>query len=462
VKLLASAPLQDRSGERYRRVVRTVGTSVISKGASLLVTLVSVPMTIGYLGTERFALWMIINSLMAMMMFADLGLGNGLLTALSESDGRNDQAMARRYISSAFFMLLAIGLILITLLVITYRNLPWARLVGAQSGVVATEAGPAVAVFLSCLAINLPLSIVQRTQMGFQKGYTNNVWNAAGALLGFAGIAACAHVHAGVPFLVLSIALGPILTTVLNGLQLFRSQPELRPRWKEFHWLTLKRLLSVGCGFLIMQAALAMAVGSDNFVIAHLLGADAVTQYAIAMRIFTFVPAIIIMLLTPLWPAYGESFARGDVNWAVRTLKHSAAVVSVATIFSAIVLTIFGPWIITKWVGNRFHEGFWLLSGMGVWMVVNGLANVVSIFLNGINRIQVQVFSAIVVGFSTLAIELAAAPKFGLPAIIWATDISFICFILVPIVVFFPRLLTNLGSRKESSLVKATAAVTAN
>jgi O-antigen/teichoic acid export membrane protein len=462
MRLLASTPLQDRSGERYRRLARTVGTSAISKAASLLVTLVSVPLTIGYLGTERFALWMIINSLMAMLMFADLGLGNGLLTALSESDGKNDPHMARRYISSAFFMLSAMGIILIVILAVTYRNLPWARLMGAQSGVVATEAGPAVAVFLSCLAINLPLSIVQRTQMGFQNGYTNNVWNAVGALFGFVGIVVCAHVRAGVPFLVLSVALGPILATVFNGLQLFRSQPELRPRWKEFHWLTLKRLLSVGCGFLIMQAALAMAVGSDNFVIAHLLGPDAVTQYSIAMRIFTLVPAIIVMLLTPLWPAYGESFARGETNWAVQTLKRSAALVSVATIFSAIVLTIFGPWIITQWVGNRFHEGFWLLSGMGVWMVVNGLANVVSIFLNGINRIQVQVFSAIVVGISTLAIELAAAPKFGLPAIIWATDISFICFILVPIVVFFPRLLRNLGSSTASSFAKTTVAVTAN
>jgi O-antigen/teichoic acid export membrane protein len=438
---------EDRSTERYRRAVWTGATSVLSRGASLLSSLASVPLTIGYLGTQRFALWMTINSLLVMLLFADLGLGNGLLTAISESHGKDDARMARKYISSAFFMLLSMGVGVLVALGIFYKIIPWAKVLGVHPGIAFGEAAPAAAVFFICFACNLPLGIVQRIQIGFQSGYTSNVWSGLGALLGFIGVLVCVYQKAGVPWLILSVGFGPIIATILNGVQLFRSRPDLCPARQDFEWPLLKQLLTVGSGYLILQMALAMAVGSDNFVIAHLLGPDAVTEYSIAMRIFTIVPLLLSMLVTPLWPAYGESVARGDISWAIRALKRSIVATAGLTLLAAVVLTLTGRWIITLWVGDRFHQGPWLLSGMGLWMVVNALAVVISIFLNGINRIHVQVFSAIAIAVSTLAIELLAAPKIGLPAIIWSTDISYILFALIPIAIFFPRLLRNLENR---------------
>jgi O-antigen/teichoic acid export membrane protein len=425
----------------------------VSKGASVLSSLASVPLTIGYLGTQRFALWMTINSLMAMLTFADLGLGNGLMTAISDSHGKDDLLLARRYISSAFFMLLSIGVVVALILMASYDHVPWARVLGVSSGNAVNEARLAATIFFACFACNLPLSIVRCIQAGYQSGYATNVWSGVGVLLGFFGVVACAYVRAGVPWLVLSFGVGPILATVLNGAQLFRSQPELRPAWKQFHWSTLRRLLSVGFGFFIINAALAMAIGSDNFVIAHLLGPNAVSEYSIAMRIFTIVPGLLSMVLMPLWPAYGESVARGDIAWAIRALKRSLIGVGAVTVVAAAVLTFCGKWIITLWVGNRFHPGLWLLSGMGVWMVVNSLAVVVSIFLNGLGRIHVQVVSAVAMAISTLAIELLATPRFGLPAMIWSTDISYLCFVWIPIVLFLPRLVKDL--QRTSKLQRA-------
>jgi O-antigen/teichoic acid export membrane protein len=435
---------KDRSKDRYRRAAWTGATSIVARGASLLSALASVPLTIGYLGTERFALWMTINSLMVMLAFADLGLGNGLLTTIAQTHGKDDTRMASRYISSAFFMLLSIGAIVLVLLSVVYRITPWARILGVQPGIAFDEAAPAVAIFFICFACNLPLGIVQRIQMGFQSGYTSNVWNGLGVLLGFAGVLVCVVTRAGVPWLIFCAGFGPIVTSVLNGFQLFRARPDLRPTWRDFQWPLLRQLLAVGGGFLILQMALAMAVGSDNFVIAHLLGPSAVAEYSIAMRIFTIVPMLLTMLVTPLWPAYGESVARGDTTWAIRALKRSMVVTVGVTLAAAVFLALAGKWIITLWVGDRFHQGPWLLSGMGLWMVVNGLAVVASIFLNGLGRIRVQVISAMAVAISTLAIELLATPKFGLPVMIWSTDISYICFALLPIAIFFPRFLRNL------------------
>ena len=79
-----------RSKERLRRIlltsISTIGTRVITA----IVGIISVPMTLHYLGAERYGLWMAISSFIAMLTFADLGVGNGLFNAVAESYGIDD------------------------------------------------------------------------------------------------------------------------------------------------------------------------------------------------------------------------------------------------------------------------------------------------------------------------------------------------------------------------------------
>src|SRR6516225_8522455 len=75
-----------RSMERYRRAALTAVASGAAKGMAVLTALITVPLTVGYLGMERYGLWMTISSVIAMLAFADLGLGNGLMNVLSEAN----------------------------------------------------------------------------------------------------------------------------------------------------------------------------------------------------------------------------------------------------------------------------------------------------------------------------------------------------------------------------------------
>ncbi len=84
-----------KSLERYRRILLTGGSTLIVKIISALINLITVPLTLHYLGSERYGLWMSISSILSLMSFADLGLGNGLLNAISEANGKNDQTKAK-------------------------------------------------------------------------------------------------------------------------------------------------------------------------------------------------------------------------------------------------------------------------------------------------------------------------------------------------------------------------------
>ena len=64
----------------------------------LATSFISVPLVIGYLGSERYGMWITMSSLVAALGPLDLGIGLGLLTVVSDAHGRDDRAAARRAI----------------------------------------------------------------------------------------------------------------------------------------------------------------------------------------------------------------------------------------------------------------------------------------------------------------------------------------------------------------------------
>jgi hypothetical protein len=84
IKALVADEKGDRGHERYRRASVTAGASFIAKALTLLISFVSVPLTVHYLGAERYGVWLTISSLLIWMQISDFGLaGNALINVLS-------------------------------------------------------------------------------------------------------------------------------------------------------------------------------------------------------------------------------------------------------------------------------------------------------------------------------------------------------------------------------------------
>ena len=235
-----------RSRERYHRAALTTAASLATRIVTILAGLVSVPLALHYLGTERYGLWVTISSLLSILTFADLGVGNGLLNAISEAHGKQDEQLARRYVSSAFFLLSGIAGGLALVVVLGYPLVPWPRVFNVSSTQAVAEIGPAVLVFLGCFLLNLPLGIATRIQLGYQEGYLNSPWEAAGSVLGLVGLLAVTSAQAGLPWLVLALAGGPVLGTVANTLVLGLRRRALWPRLQAVSIDASSRILRSG------------------------------------------------------------------------------------------------------------------------------------------------------------------------------------------------------------------------
>jgi len=429
-----------RARERHWRIVMTAGTSALAKAASVATILISVPLTLHYLGGERYGVWATISSFSLMLAFADLGIGNGLLTAVARGSGANDVAKIRGYISSAAFVLSAIGVAIALAGLVLAPFFDWTRLFNVYGGVAQREVRPAMQVFLVCFGMSLPATLVQRVQMGLQRGFVSNLWQCAASFLTMGSVVVAAWVSAPLPWLVAAFLVPPLAIGLLNSLVFFRYlMPSVAPAMHCISRPLIAEVMRTGGMFFVLQIALAAAFFSDSLLISRALGAASVTEYSIADRLFSLVSQLISLAVLPLWPALGEALARNDWPWAWRTLVIGTIGAFAASLLISLLLLLGSPFIIHHWVGDGFNVPFALLLGFAVWRVVEATAGAPSMYLNALQAVRFQVVCAILMATCALILKLVLIRPLGIAALPWITVCSYVIFSGLPTFVFLRR-----------------------
>jgi O-antigen/teichoic acid export membrane protein len=423
---------QGLSDERYRRILLTGGSSLLVKAISVSINLFTVPLTLNYLGVERYGLWMTISSVMVLMGFADMGLGNGLLNAIAKAKGLNNKRDAQVAVSSTFFILLTISLVLLGAFLLSYPFISWYKVFNVNSAVGKIEAGPTMMALIIPLLVNMPLGVIQRIQEGNQEGFKFQLYLILGSILSFISILLCVYFKAGLPWLVFCYSIGPIIATCVNGAIMFlRKYPELRPRFSNFKMGVGKDLIRIGLVFFVLQLFTLLATASDNIVISRTLGPSSVAIYEIVKKMFLF-SMITQIIIQPLWPAFGEAIEKGDMIWVKNTLK-KALVLSIGVgAFITLPLLIFGKQIVSIWVGPTYSPSWSLLLGFYVFMFLSNYGGVMSTFLNSGRLIKKQVVMVGLASTSAFLLKFYLSSSIGVSGVIWATIIGYCIFYVYP------------------------------
>jgi len=432
---------QGLANERYRRATLTTVTSVIAKSVSVLTGLITVPLTLNYLGTERYGLWMTISSIMVMMAVADFGLGNGLVNAVSQSDGRSNREAATSAVSSTFFMLSGVAALFSLVFWSVYSIVPWSRVFNVNSVQAVQEAGPTMAVFFICFALNLPLGIVQRVQIGYQEGFLSNIWQILGNVLGLVAVVIAIQFKMGLPWLLLGMSGVPTLIMGINWLfHFFHQRPWLLPRWSHFDWKIGKALLGTGAIFMVLAIVNILGTSADNIIIAQTVGSSAVATYAVVQRLFS-VTFLVQMVAVPLWPAFSEALAKHDYVWVSRAFDRIHTLAVVLTLAICLTLLLLGQQIISFWAGPQIVPSFLLLAGYASYRVVTGSNEVVVALLSTERFIRWQLFIAITAGLTTFILKILMASTWQATGVAWAGAIGYGVFYVIPAFVVIRRIL---------------------
>ena len=355
---------EGRSAERYRRIMLSTVASIAGTAVMTLVSLVAVPITIGYLGKEQYGLWVAVNSLVPWVSLFDMGLVAGLVIALSEAHGRDDQAAARGYFSTAFFTLLAVSAVLLVALVLL---LPWVGRTGlfdVPPAIPASTTRAGVAVALGFALLMLPLGSVPQACAAYQRSYGWTVVTALAALLSLAFLLAATGL--GLSFaVVVGTAGGAGLLAALAGAAYFLSRPFpwLRPAPSQVSLRSLRRLLASAVPLYVLQIGGLLVNQSQRPILANRAGLSTVAEYDLLMRLFVMSTTVITVGTASFIPAFRESHERGDVAWMRRTFWRLVAIRLTLAALLCLAFMLLGNPLLRIWLRRtdfRFDLWVWL------------------------------------------------------------------------------------------------------
>ena len=426
--------------KRNRRAVINGIAAVSGRVAQIAVSLFTVPLTIHYLGKERFGLWMTISSVLAMAAFADFGIGNGILNSVSDAYGKDDRDTIHRVVSSGLAVLTAIGGALSAAFLCIYPFVSWADLFRVSSPLARAEAGPAITVFAVCFFLNIPLGAIQRVQMGLQESYLTSLWQMFGAAVSLGGVILGIRMHAGLPILLFAIAGAPVIAAACNTAQFFGFQRhDLLPRWRMVGYSHVRQIAILGGLFFVLQSVVAIAFNADGFIVARSLGAVTVPDYAIPQRMFSLISIMVAMMVSPLWPAYGEAISRGDSGWVRRTLSRSLLLVFSSACLASGALFLLSRRLIFWWVGPHITPPTYLLLGLAVWTVLDCCGNTVAMFMNGASIMRFQIVMASLFGIACVTAKIVLVRRYGIAVVPWSTISTYLLFNAVPSAIYLLR-----------------------
>jgi O-antigen/teichoic acid export membrane protein len=439
VALTPVASPTQRARERGRRFALSAIAAIGARGVALIVNLVSVPLALTMLGPERYGAWVALSSFVLMLSFADLGIGSALLNLVSETDGRDDQNAAVRYISSAWVAMIAVAAVLIAAFALVYPLVDWGAALRVSDPQSAREVGPALAVAFVLFAVGIPLGVAQRAQLAYQEGFAVSLWQAFGSLVGLVGLVIAMNLALGLTGVALALTGGVAAGSLANYLVFFGRRPWLYPRLRAFSRTAARLVLRRGVLFFALQLATALAFVSDGLIADVVLGPGAAARYSIAQRLYFVVPILITLAVTPLWPAYSEALARGDGRWVRVMFRRSVAGCMLAAAVAGIALTALRVPIFSLWVGPALVPSLSLSIALVVWSVLYSWGAAVAVLLNAANVVAFQVVMSLTMGVASFLLKGYLAQRLGIEGIALAMIIAYGALTFVPYTVYLFR-----------------------
>lgn len=418
---------------RYRRIAEAAFTAVLTKGTALFVSLFSVPITVRYLGAERFGLWTTISTTITLMVVLDIGIANTLTNLISEAYAQDSKELAAHYSSTAFWMMVLVACMLGITGWMVWPFIDWGSLLDLKSGALRLEASRAIAAAYGLFLLGLPAGLAAKLLGGYQEVRTANLFAAGGSVLSLLMIILVVRVHGDLAALTVGYSGAMVAAGLLCLLWIWiYHKPWLAPHISKVTMTGAKKLMRTGSQFFIIQMAGLVAFNSDNLVITHYLSPAAVTPYSVTWRLVGYAAALQTLITPALWPAYAEAYARGDVEWVRKTYWRVMFATLVVTMVFCVFFTFYGRVIIKHWAGNIAVPTQSLIWMMCIWILISTFMNNEACLLAAANEMKLQAWASVAAAVVNLSLTIFLVQKIGLIGVIIGTILSYIFVLIGP------------------------------
>jgi len=417
--------LEQRSNNRNKRIKKTAFAAMLAKGINALSGLITVPVTLNYLGSEQFGIWMALTGFVAFLSFTDMGLGIGLQNALTRCYGKDDNKTPSHLISTALFLTSLLCAILCAFSYYVIPEIDLTKLVKLSNNNNQQILMQTTQAIIIAFALSLPLGMIQRILDAYQRGFTTNCLLAIGRLGSLASVFFCIEMNYPLPVMALLYMLLPFILLGLGGFYICLTNSILRPSLFKIKGKYISKIVKTGGLALSAQIGATIMSSGPLLLLTSQYGAIAVVPFAITQRLLSMSSLILSTALAPLWPAYGEAYARNDTQWIISTFKKSILYSAIIVFPIFIIMSFYGQLIIEWWSQDKnATPNFSLLMACNVWALITAWTRICSMFLNGMNNFKGQAIYGLILPVIAIIIGYYNSFSSSLILTLWIIIIS--------------------------------------
>jgi O-antigen/teichoic acid export membrane protein len=413
--------------EKWAIIINSLANWIGFASAVVIVFFMS-PILVHGLGDSRFGIWSLVDSVLAYVALADLGIGAAVVRFIAKFDGIRDQDHVNRVFSTSIAIFAIIGTI--ALAVTLAMALLWSRPIGVTADLVHDTRWLLVILGIN-LALGFPLGVYGAVLFGLARFPVRNGIRIGGMII-----------RNGLFLLVLRNGGGlPAIGIVITACGLAESACAA---WASYHYLpglhfsfrlvdreTFRIIRGYSIFVFLVQIAGRIANQSSAIIICAFLNPGSITFFALANTLVGYSRDTFVALLGVVTPTISKWEAQGDSSAIQGIFLAGTRCVLFVAIPVQLGLILFGHPFLSLWMGPRYATlSYSTLVVLAMQLAPLAAHTVAARILYGMGRIRLFSAISIAQALITVVCSVALVKPFGIEGVALAMTVPTIilCF----------------------------------
>lgn len=413
-------------------------SNVVYFVVQVVLVFVASPLLVRGLGDDRYGVWMLVNSTVAYLALADLGIGAAVLRYVARFDGLHEEESLNRVFSTSMSCFAGAGvsvLIVTTILAACWKS---------PFGLTEDLAGDLRWMFAMLglnLAVLLPMGIYKTVLMGLGRYPFVNVVRTTSLVLRNLGLVLVVYLGGGLRWIAATIVVCSLLDQLACFFAAHYYLPSLRFSVRFVDRKTLRFIWSYSAFVFLTTVIARIGSESTTVVIGAFLPTAAVTYFGIASNLSSQAGDGLRTAIAVLTPAVSRWDGVGHYAAIVRVFVTGTKFLLYVTIPIQMGLLFVGRLFIALWMGPRYAElcfpALAILTSAMPFALAMAMAGRI---LEGMGKVSILFWFAVVQAALAVGISLALARPFGVEGVACGAAVALL-FQSVGVVVFACRVL---------------------
>jgi O-antigen/teichoic acid export membrane protein len=415
-------------------MLRNIGSNWVLTAVTIAATYFLTPFIIHTLGQEGYGTWTLITAMTGYMNLLALGVPMACVRYLAQHVAERDTRRTNEVIGSCVGLYTMIGVVTIVIGLALTAGL---TVVFDIPAALQTQARLACAVMVIQVSAGFIGLLPEGIMFAHHDFVVRNAVRIAAVGLRLGLTLGLLALHASLVVLA-TVQLATLVFDFSASLILIRRRyPEVRIRFGDFQWLTVRQIFSFSMYVLLLGAGARLSFETDALVIGAFLGVAAIPFYAVANSLVVYLMDFTIAIAAVVSPMATKLNTEGRRDeLTAMFLKWSKISLSL-TLMAGLFLIVLGPRFIGWWIAPEYERPsgtvleILMISCLG-FLPIRGVALPI---LMGVGKPRTATIAFLAAGVLNLILSVALVRPFGLTGVALGTAIPNVLFAAVVLVV---------------------------